>query len=72
MRIFLLGRAKEVRGLNWRVLFLAVLLVSAVVVTIGVAVSEFHLVSVLDKGFPRVADPSAVPLEVIDEESPPG
>jgi hypothetical protein len=72
MHLFLLRRAKEVSALDWKVISLVVLLVSAVAVTIGVAVSELHVVSVLGIGFPRVADPSVGPLEVIDDESPPG
>ena len=57
---------------NWKIAFLAVLLVSAVAVTIGIAISELHLAGVLDRGFPRVADPKAGPLEVIDDENAPG
>lgn len=58
--------------MDWKVVFLALLLVSAVAVTIGVAVSELHVVKVLDGGFRRVADPAVRPTEVIDDDNPPG
>lgn len=59
-------------ALDWKVVFLALLLVSTVAVTICVTVAELHVVSVLDGGFRRVADPTVRPTEAIDDENPPG
>jgi len=64
--------SKGGEGLDWKVVFLALLLVSTVAVTVCLAVGELHVVSVLDGGFRRVADPTVRPTEAIDDENPPG
>jgi hypothetical protein len=56
---------------RWKAVFLAILLVSAVAVTLGVTVAELHVMNVLNRGFRQVADPIR-PLDVIDDENPPG
>jgi len=56
---------------RWKAVFLAILLVSAVAVTLGVTVAELHVTNVLNRGFRQVADPIR-PLDVIDDENPPG
>lgn len=54
--------------MNWKVVFLALLILSAVAVTIGIATLQIDVPKILYAGARKVVAPTQMPLEIIDDE----
>jgi len=63
---------EEVRGLNWRVIFLAILLLSAGVVTIGVTSLNLANLTSSRGSLSKVYLDESTPLQPIDADGPGG
>lgn len=58
--------------MNWKIVFLAMLLLSAMAVTISTAATGVRVQNLLGRSYRSVADPTMKPMEAIDDASPPG
>ncbi len=58
--------------MNWKVVFLALLILSVVAITTGIATLNIDVPNIFNAGVRKVAAPTVQPLEPIDDESGPG